>query len=365
MILPGMLDSVLSDKALTVSGKAAASTKNNIENNGIDQVFADLLAQLEALTGIKPEDLSDPQSGEWLPFIGQEGNTFPPGQLQDLILQSRNDPAALMQALALLKRHLNDPSAAWFLEKPDQQRMPAFLSSDHLSMPVIKENGKDANAVKLSELVSEVEREHFRDFNSDRKINMDLNRLNQVFTASNDNVHDTRQSFTLPVRDSGVHVNGLSSTLPANTPVRADPASPVLTVQTPLFKPDWSEAFNSNILVLVKDQVQTARLNLNPPELGPIEIRLSVQNDHTNIHFFSQHGVVRDVIEDAFPKLRELMSSSGINLGDVNVSQHSASGQSHESSDLNRMEYHDTGTEDARVIVPVQISSHNLIDHYI
>jgi len=365
-----MLESVLSDQALTVSGKTTASTEKNIENKQIEQAFADLLVQLEALTGFSPENLSDPESGKWLPFNVLEGNTLPPlplldGQLQDLVLQSRNDPTMLMQALALLKHHLNDPSASLSLEKTDLQRTPVFLSGDRLSTPLINNTGKEENSIKLTNLLSDFEPEQFRDFNSDRKFSMDLNRLNQVFTTSDENVHGTRQQITAPVRDSGLPANGLSSIMPTNTLVRADHTSPVLTVQTQLFKPDWSESFNSNILVLVKDQVQSARLNLNPPELGPIEIRLSIQKDHTNIHFYSQHGVVRDVIEDAFPRLRELMSSSGINLGDVNVSQHSASGQPHESSDLNRIEYHDTEMEDAKVVVPVQIRSHNLIDQYI
>ena len=103
-----------------------------------------------------------------------------------------------------------------------------------------------------------------------------------------------------------------------------------VSVDTQLGRPQWAEAFNSRVLLLTQDQVQSAHIKLNPAELGPIEIRLSSSKDQTHIHFIAQHSEVRDVIQDALPRLRDMMGQSGVDLGDVNVSQHSASGQEYD-----------------------------------
>ena len=96
--------------------------------------------------------------------------------------------------------------------------------------------------------------------------------------------------------------------------------SQTVQVDTQLGKSGWAESFNSRVVLMAKDQIQSAQIKIKPAELGPVEIRLSVNQDQTNIHFIAQHGDVREVIEEAFPRLREMMQQSGINLGDVNVS---------------------------------------------
>ncbi|HHY49693.1 MAG TPA: flagellar hook-length control protein FliK, partial [Alphaproteobacteria bacterium] len=60
---------------------------------------------------------------------------------------------------------------------------------------------------------------------------------------------------------------------------------------------------------------------INPPELGPIEVRMSLQDDKVSAQFVTAHHAVRQVIEDAMPRLREMLSQSGLNLADANVFQ--------------------------------------------
>jgi flagellar hook-length control protein FliK len=64
-------------------------------------------------------------------------------------------------------------------------------------------------------------------------------------------------------------------------------------------------------------------LKLNPAHLGPIEVRVQMQNDQAQVSFVAQHGPVRDALEAALPRLREMFTAKGFNLVDVNVSQHS------------------------------------------
>ncbi len=74
---------------------------------------------------------------------------------------------------------------------------------------------------------------------------------------------------------------------------------------------------------LIGEQRQVAEMNLNPPHLGPLEMRITLENNQANINFTSMHAVVRDSLEAAVPRLREMLADNGLNLIDVNVSQHS------------------------------------------
>jgi flagellar hook-length control protein FliK len=68
---------------------------------------------------------------------------------------------------------------------------------------------------------------------------------------------------------------------------------------------------------------QVAELHLNPPNLGPLEVRLTINNDQASALFVSQHSAVRDAIESAMPRLREMLADNGITLGNASVGSES------------------------------------------
>jgi Flagellar hook-length control protein FliK len=95
-------------------------------------------------------------------------------------------------------------------------------------------------------------------------------------------------------------------------------------IEVPVNQPGWSEAVGNRLMMMVNGKVQSANIHLNPAELGPIEIRVSVNHEQASVHFVSTNSLVRDAIEDAFPRLKEMFSQNGLNLSDANVSQQSA-----------------------------------------
>lgn len=115
------------------------------------------------------------------------------------------------------------------------------------------------------------------------------------------------------------------------TPARTDSASvstaaapPLpLAVEIKVGTPGWDTAFSQKVAWAATNQHQVAELRLNPPNLGPIEIRISIVNDQATAQFVSAHASVRESIEAALPKLREMMGESGLTLGNVNVSSQS------------------------------------------
>ncbi|MFD2272963.1 flagellar hook-length control protein FliK [Undibacterium arcticum] len=60
-------------------------------------------------------------------------------------------------------------------------------------------------------------------------------------------------------------------------------------------------------------------MTLNPPDLGPLQVVLHVTNEQTNATFIAAQPEVRQAIEAALPKLRDMMSDAGIQLGQTSV----------------------------------------------
>ena len=111
-------------------------------------------------------------------------------------------------------------------------------------------------------------------------------------------------------------------TAPVTPNVQAS-ATPTLTLQPPVGTPSWDGALGQKVTWMASNQMQIAELHLNPPNLGPLEVRLTVTNDQASAMFVSHHAGVRDAIESALPRLREMLAESGITLGNVSVGSQS------------------------------------------
>ena len=83
--------------------------------------------------------------------------------------------------------------------------------------------------------------------------------------------------------------------------------------------PAWDNQVAQKIVWMVAGEEQSASLTLNPPDLGPMQVVLSVTNDMASVTFTSAQPEVRQALEDAMPKLREMMSENGIALGNATV----------------------------------------------
>jgi flagellar hook-length control protein FliK len=82
----------------------------------------------------------------------------------------------------------------------------------------------------------------------------------------------------------------------------------------------WDNALGQKVLWMVSQQQQVAELTLNPPDLGPLQVVLTINNDQASATFVSQNADVRQALEAALPRLREMMADTGISLGNTTVS---------------------------------------------
>ncbi|QGZ39243.1 flagellar hook-length control protein FliK [Pseudoduganella flava] len=82
----------------------------------------------------------------------------------------------------------------------------------------------------------------------------------------------------------------------------------------------WEQQLGQKVVWMVAGGDQSASLTLNPPDLGPMQVVLNVSNDSASATFTAHQPETRQAIENALPKLREMMSEAGIQLGNATVS---------------------------------------------
>ena len=114
-----------------------------------------------------------------------------------------------------------------------------------------------------------------------------------------------------------------SSITGAGTNVTSALNSRMQPLTVPVSQPHWAQATGERVLWMVTQKLQTAEIQLDPPELGPLQVKVSVQHDQVSITFVSHSPQVRDALDQHALRLREMFEGQGLDLVDVDVSDQS------------------------------------------
>lgn len=123
-------------------------------------------------------------------------------------------------------------------------------------------------------------------------------------------------------------MNMAASTVSAATAATAPAAAPAvvpaqtLALDVPMRQAGWDQAFAERVVWMAKQGVQEAQIHLNPRNMGPIDVHVSVQKEQASVAFVAHHAVTREALEAAMPRLRDMLQESGLNLAQSEVSQH-------------------------------------------
>lgn len=93
----------------------------------------------------------------------------------------------------------------------------------------------------------------------------------------------------------------------------------------------WTEAVVDRVMWLSSQNLKSAEIQLDPAELGRMEVRIDMNKDQTQVTFMSPHANVRDALEGQMQRLRDSFAQQGMSM-DVNVSDQSR-GWSNEGSE--------------------------------
>jgi flagellar hook-length control protein FliK len=72
---------------------------------------------------------------------------------------------------------------------------------------------------------------------------------------------------------------------------------------------------------MVNGRQSMAEIRLDPPEMGSMQIRLNVSGDSASVSFVVQSQQAKEALNEAMPRLRDMFSEQGLDLGESFVSQ--------------------------------------------
>lgn len=298
------------------TGTATSGTETSAVSGDFTE-FLDTQLQLaeEDVSAFPSELLTITDDVEALTTVTVSGNELP--------LMAANPGQAMMTPAEVLPPQILPPqnSAAASLQASRQPiavkpLSTAAVNNESASMAT----SQDLNAEKLmniDDMLMVKQQQHFMPGAATNRDNPLLDSaLNQQLSS---------EAISQPTSNSSTqnlsNLAGLSAGIATKTDGPPGPMPSPLNV--PPQHPSWNQSVGDRLQWMVGQNLQTAEIRLDPPELGSMEVRIQMNKDSTSIVFAAPNQQVRDALESAIPRLREMMDDIGLSLGDVNVSQES------------------------------------------
>ena len=176
---------------------------------------------------------------------------------------------------------------------------------------------------------------------------------------------------------SDTRVDDFANRLAALTQAAVPKTANALPINQPLamHQSGWSEEVVNRVMYLSSANLKSADIQLEPAELGRLDIRVNISADQAaQVNFVSGHAGVREALDSQMHRLREMFAQQGMGQVDVNVSdqsrqwqgqgqerqaQNSSGGQRLES---NGAEDHAGAVEEA--LAPSVVLGSSAVDYY-
>ncbi len=91
-----------------------------------------------------------------------------------------------------------------------------------------------------------------------------------------------------------------------------------------IFKPEGQQQLTEKVRWMVNSRNLSAEIRLDPPDLGGMNIKVNINGDSASVSFIVQSQQARDALDQAVPRLREMLEEQGIELGQSSVEQDSS-----------------------------------------
>ena len=118
--------------------------------------------------------------------------------------------------------------------------------------------------------------------------------------------------------------NRLAALTQAATPKTANALPPVTNAPLAMHQSGWTEEVVNRVMYLSSANLKSAEIQLQPAELGRLDIKVNMTADQqAQVNFMSGHAVVREALESQSGRLREMFAQQGMGQVDVNVSDQS------------------------------------------
>ncbi|MCE0494526.1 flagellar hook-length control protein FliK [Vibrio salinus] len=137
-----------------------------------------------------------------------------------------------------------------------------------------------------------------REIDGDR-VGKDAHIAQQISTMSNQSTHSLSQVSRADASQAPVQIN----------------------------KDNASDQLAERINVMLSKNLKNIDIRLDPPDLGKVHIRMHMNGDATSVQFTVANHHAREALESSMPRLREMLSQQGVQVGDTAVQHQSGQQQ--------------------------------------
>ncbi|MGI2172750.1 flagellar hook-length control protein FliK [Shewanella ulleungensis] len=131
----------------------------------------------------------------------------------------------------------------------------------------------------------------------------------------------------------------------------------------------FSPVMKQQLITMVSNGIQQAEIRLDPPELGHLTVKIQIQGDQTQVQFHVVQSQTRDLVEQAIPRLRDMLASEGLQLTDSQVSQGGSGREQQQESSEHQGQASDSqldeiSAQEVSLMTNTSRSLHSAIDYY-
>ena len=163
-------------------------------------------------------------------------------------------------------------------------------------------------------------------------------------------------------------IEELSHAIVNDNMVKAKNNAAALNETISIFRKDFAEAVKDKVMVMISQKLQQFDIRLDPPELGNVHVRVNLQSEQAVVNFTVQNQQAKEAFEENLHKLKDMLSQSGVDVGDANVEQ-----QAQQSNDDLTEQHNGQGSqtanqenEEAQTVLSADLfkSSASRVDYY-
>lgn len=126
----------------------------------------------------------------------------------------------------------------------------------------------------------------------------------------------------------------------------------------------WQDSLGTEVRLLIERGASAATLRVSPEHLGPIEVRIDLADERASVWFTAAHPDTRAALADALPRLRDMLSSVGVSLGETGVQREAPGGTDRREGSSPGGAARPEANAESRVVLSQFDSGRGLVDEY-
>jgi flagellar hook-length control protein FliK len=104
-------------------------------------------------------------------------------------------------------------------------------------------------------------------------------------------------------------------------PAQAAAPAHALAVSSPVGSSTFGQELGQQVAWLGGQDIKQARIRLNPEDLGPLDVKVSVTQSHVDVSFIVQHPQAVHAVQQTLSQLDSMLAQHGLTLGQAQVGQ--------------------------------------------